>query len=45
MGRSSVRFDEMVRLDLQVRLLVDSVAGLQDLAATPRAVIKGSGAY
>lgn len=45
MGRSSVRFDEMVRLDLRYASTWTPWLDLKILLRTPGAVIKGSGAY
>jgi lipopolysaccharide/colanic/teichoic acid biosynthesis glycosyltransferase len=45
MGRSSVRFDEMVRLDLRYASTWTPWLDLKILLRTPRAVIKGKGAY
>ncbi|HEY5214974.1 MAG TPA: sugar transferase [Acidobacteriaceae bacterium] len=45
MGRSSVRFDEMVRLDLRYASTWTPWLDLKILMRTPGAVIKGSGAY
>lgn len=45
MGRSSVRFDEMVRLDLRYASTWTPWLDLKILLRTPKAVIKGSGAY
>ncbi len=45
MGRSSVRFDEMVRLDLRYASSWTPWLDFKILLRTPRAVIKGSGAY
>jgi lipopolysaccharide/colanic/teichoic acid biosynthesis glycosyltransferase len=44
-GRSSVNFDEMVRLDLRYALTWSPSLDLRILLRTPLAVIKGSGAY
>jgi exopolysaccharide biosynthesis polyprenyl glycosylphosphotransferase len=44
-GRSTVRFDEMVRLDLRYALTWSPWLDLRILLRTPLAVIKGSGAY
>ncbi|HEX4031074.1 MAG TPA: sugar transferase [Terracidiphilus sp.] len=44
-GRSSVKFDEMVRLDLRYALSWSPWLDLRILLRTPLAVIKGSGAY
>lgn len=44
-GRSSVRFDEMVRLDLRYATSWTPLLDLKILLLTPLAVIKGSGAY
>jgi lipopolysaccharide/colanic/teichoic acid biosynthesis glycosyltransferase len=43
-GRSSVRFDEMVRLDLQYATSWSPLLDLKILMRTPRAVIGGAGA-
>jgi lipopolysaccharide/colanic/teichoic acid biosynthesis glycosyltransferase len=45
MGRSTVRFDEMVRLDLRYASTWTPWLDLKILLRTPGAVIKGSGAY
>ncbi len=45
MGRSSVRFDEMVRLDLRYASTWTPWLDLKILLRTPGAVIQGSGAY
>jgi lipopolysaccharide/colanic/teichoic acid biosynthesis glycosyltransferase len=45
MGRSSVRFDEMVRLDLRYASTWTPWLDLKILLRTPGAVIRGSGAY
>jgi lipopolysaccharide/colanic/teichoic acid biosynthesis glycosyltransferase len=45
MGRSSIRFDEMVRLDLRYASTWTPWLDLKILLRTPGAVIKGSGAY
>ncbi|HEY1805436.1 MAG TPA: sugar transferase [Terracidiphilus sp.] len=45
MGRSSVRFDEMVRLDLRYASTWTPWLDVKILLRTPGAVIKGSGAY
>jgi lipopolysaccharide/colanic/teichoic acid biosynthesis glycosyltransferase len=45
MGRSSVRFDEMVRLDLRYASTWTPWLDLKILMRTPGAVIKGSGAF
>lgn len=45
MGRSSVRFDEMVRLDLRYASTWTPLLDFKILLRTPRAVIKGTGAY
>jgi lipopolysaccharide/colanic/teichoic acid biosynthesis glycosyltransferase len=45
MGRSSVRFDEMVRLDLRYASTWTPWLDFKILMRTPRAVIKGTGAY
>lgn len=44
-GRSSVRFDEMVRLDLRYASIWTPWLDLKILLRTPGAVIRGSGAY
>jgi len=44
-GRSSVKFDEMVRLDLRYATTWTPWLDLKILLRTPMAVIKGSGAY
>ena len=44
-GRSSVRFDEMVRLDLRYASTWTPLLDLKILLRTPAAVIKGSGAF
>ncbi len=44
-GRSSVKFDEMVRLDLEYAKTKSLLLDLKILLQTPRAVISGSGAY
>jgi exopolysaccharide biosynthesis polyprenyl glycosylphosphotransferase len=44
-GRSRVKFDEMVRLDLRYALSWSPWLDLRILLRTPLAVIKGSGAY
>ena len=44
-GRSTVRFDEMVRLDLRYATAWSPMLDLKILLLTPMAVIKGSGAY
>jgi len=44
-GRSSVRFDEMVRLDLRYASTWTPWLDLKILLRTPGAVIRGSGAY
>jgi lipopolysaccharide/colanic/teichoic acid biosynthesis glycosyltransferase len=44
-GRSSVKFDEMVRLDLRYAMSWSPWLDLRILMRTPFAVIKGSGAY
>lgn len=44
-GRSSVKFDEMVRLDLRYATSWTPWLDLKILLRTPMAVIKGSGAY
>jgi lipopolysaccharide/colanic/teichoic acid biosynthesis glycosyltransferase len=45
MGRSSVRFDEMVRLDLRYASTWTPWLDLKILMRTPGAVIRGSGAF
>ena len=45
MGRSSVRFDEMVRLDLRYASTWTPWLDVKILLRTPGAVIRGSGAY
>ena len=45
MGRSSVKFDEMVRLDLRYATSWNLWLDLRILLLTPRAVLKGSGAF
>jgi lipopolysaccharide/colanic/teichoic acid biosynthesis glycosyltransferase len=45
MGRSSVKFDEMVRLDLRYATSWNLWLDLRILILTPLAVIKGSGAF
>jgi len=45
MGRSSIRFDEMVRLDLRYASTWTPWLDLKILLRTPGAVIKGTGAY
>jgi exopolysaccharide biosynthesis polyprenyl glycosylphosphotransferase len=45
MGRSSVRFDEMVRLDLRYASTWSPWLDLKILMRTPGAVIRGTGAY
>lgn len=45
MGRSSVRFDEMVRLDLRYASTWTPWLDLKILLRTPGAVIRGSGAF
>ncbi len=45
MGRSRVKFDEMVRLDLRYATTWSLWLDLKILLMTPKAVIKGSGAY
>lgn len=45
MGRSNVRFDEMVRLDLRYASTWTPWLDFKILARTPGAVIKGTGAY
>jgi len=44
-GRSSVKFDEMVRLDLRYAMSWSPWLDVRILLRTPVAVIKGSGAY
>lgn len=44
-GRSTVKFDEMVRLDLRYAMSWSPWLDLRILMRTPLAVIKGSGAY
>jgi lipopolysaccharide/colanic/teichoic acid biosynthesis glycosyltransferase len=44
-GRSRVKFDEMVRLDLRYATLLSTWLDLKILMLTPLAVIKGEGAY
>ena len=44
-GRSSVKFDDMVRLDLQYAELWSVRLDLEILLRTPRAVISGQGAH
>lgn len=44
-GRSRVRFDDMVRLDLQYARAWSLWLDIQILAQTPRAVVMGDGAY
>lgn len=44
-GRSSVKFDEMVRLDLQYATAWSPLLDIKILMRTPRAVIWGAGAY
>jgi len=44
-GRSSVKFDEMVRLDLRYATSWTLLLDLKILLRTPLAVIKGAGAY
>ncbi len=44
-GRSQVSFDEMVRLDLRYAMTWTPWLDFKILLRTPRAVIKGSGAY
>jgi lipopolysaccharide/colanic/teichoic acid biosynthesis glycosyltransferase len=44
-GRSTVKFDEMVRLDLRYATSWTPWLDLRILLQTPLAVIKGSGAY
>jgi lipopolysaccharide/colanic/teichoic acid biosynthesis glycosyltransferase len=43
-GRSTVKFDEMVRLDLRYAMSWTPWLDVRILLATPKAVIKGSGA-
>jgi lipopolysaccharide/colanic/teichoic acid biosynthesis glycosyltransferase len=45
MGRSSIRFDEMVRLDLRYASTWTPWLDFRILLRTPKAVIKGTGAY
>jgi lipopolysaccharide/colanic/teichoic acid biosynthesis glycosyltransferase len=45
MGRSSIRFDEMVRLDLRYASMWTPWLDVKILLRTPAAVIKGTGAY
>jgi lipopolysaccharide/colanic/teichoic acid biosynthesis glycosyltransferase len=45
MGRSTVRFDEMVRLDLRYATSWTPLLDLKILLMTPMAVIRGAGAY
>jgi len=45
LGRSTVQFDEMVRLDLRYASTWTPWLDLKILIRTPGAVIKGSGAY
>ena len=45
MGRSTIRFDEMVRLDLRYASTWTPWLDLRILLRTPGAVIKGTGAY
>jgi lipopolysaccharide/colanic/teichoic acid biosynthesis glycosyltransferase len=44
-GRSTVKFDEMVRLDLQYATAWSPLLDIKILMRTPRAVIWGAGAY
>lgn len=44
-GRSSVRFDEMVRLDLRYATSWSPLLDIKILLRTPMAVIRGAGAY
>jgi lipopolysaccharide/colanic/teichoic acid biosynthesis glycosyltransferase len=44
-GRSRVKFDDMVRMDLRYALAWSPWLDLKILLRTPLAVIKGSGAY
>jgi lipopolysaccharide/colanic/teichoic acid biosynthesis glycosyltransferase len=44
-GRSRVRFDEMVRMDLRYAMSWSPWLDLKILLRTPQAVIRGSGAY
>jgi lipopolysaccharide/colanic/teichoic acid biosynthesis glycosyltransferase len=44
-GRSRVRFDEMVRMDLRYAMAWSPWLDLKILLLTPLAVIRGSGAY
>ena len=44
-GRSTVKFDEMVRLDLQYATSWSPLLDIKILMRTPRAVILGAGAY
>lgn len=44
-GRSSVRFDEMVRLDLRYATSWSPMLDIKILLRTPLAVIRGAGAY
>lgn len=44
-GRSQVSFDEMVRLDLRYAMTWTPWLDVKILLRTPRAVVKGSGAY
>ncbi|HWT66133.1 MAG TPA: sugar transferase, partial [Terracidiphilus sp.] len=44
-GRSTVRFDEMVRLDLRYATSWTPMLDIKILLLTPMAVIKGAGAY
>ena len=44
-GRSRVKFDEMVRLDLQYARSWSLWTDINILMRTPRAVLKGHGAY
>jgi lipopolysaccharide/colanic/teichoic acid biosynthesis glycosyltransferase len=45
MGRSRVKFDEMVRMDIRYALAWSPWLDLKILLRTPLAVIRGSGAY
>jgi lipopolysaccharide/colanic/teichoic acid biosynthesis glycosyltransferase len=45
LGRSSIRFDEMVRLDLRYASTWTPWLDFRILLRTPKAVIKGTGAY
>ena len=44
-GRSKVKFDEMVRLDLQYAMTWSLGLDLKILLETPRAIFFGEGAY